>query len=326
MKSVAAIGYLKGSSNTTIVDSESPTTGTLCVLGGAGVSKNLHVGEFVYAQGYKCRKGVPGTFFGNTFNFYWESPNVECWIDWSHVGDIAFKDWVQGNFKPIEYEPNLSAYYSRDEINTLISPLASRDYVYSKVEAGQTFATFSYLQQYYKPLTWEPNLSNYYNRDEVYSKLQSDQRYKNINWTPDLTPYSLKTELNTLASSVYTKVESDGRYKSIEWLPDLSNFYSRDEVNSITSQFAPLEFVYTKSAANQRFKPIEYEPNLSAYALKTALDDYLPWQVALDFYASKESVYTKSETDQTFVSNTFFNEFTLGVYTRDQADYTFAKF
>ncbi|KAJ3283735.1 hypothetical protein HK104_010241 [Borealophlyctis nickersoniae] len=99
--------------------------------------------------------------------------------------------------------------------------------------------------------------------------------------------------------------------------------FSKDETNSILSNY------YTKSQSNARYLTIGYQPpqvDLSPYALKTNLADYLPWQVASDYYAPKDSVYTISQADQTFVSKTFFDEFTTyGIFTRDQADARFAK-
>ncbi|KAJ3268384.1 hypothetical protein HK104_005385, partial [Borealophlyctis nickersoniae] len=150
-KSVCAIGYLKGSSNTTIVDSESPTTGTLCVLGGVGIYKNLHVREAVYAQGFKCRRGVAATWWGNTFNLYW-SGEVQCWIDVTHVGDIAFKHYVQENFKPLTWEPDLSSYYNRSQVDSITSTLASKDSVFSKEESDGRFMSMDH----------QIDLSNYY--------------------------------------------------------------------------------------------------------------------------------------------------------------------
>ncbi|KAJ3271968.1 hypothetical protein HK104_004597, partial [Borealophlyctis nickersoniae] len=110
-----------------------------------------------------------------------------------------------------------------DEISTLISPLASRQYVYSKVEAGQTFPTFSYVQQHY------------YNRDEMNSMVST------------LAP----------KDSVYTKLEADQRYKPIDYQIDLSGYCSRDEVNTIASTLASKNTVYTKTESDQRYKSIE---------------------------------------------------------------------
>ncbi|KAJ3279740.1 hypothetical protein HK104_001189, partial [Borealophlyctis nickersoniae] len=273
LKSVAALSYLVGSGNTTIVDSDSLTTGTLCVLGSVGIYNNLHVGQAIYAQGFKCRRGVNASFHGNTFNLYW-SGEVEIWIDVTHVGSVALKDWVQGNFMPITYQPDLSNFYSRDEINTLVSPLASREYVYYRVEAGQTFPTFSYVQQYYKPIEYEPDLSSYYSRDEVnslisqfaplehvYTKATANQRFKPIDYAPDLSPYALKTDLEDY--------HPNSLHKSINWQPDLSPYL-------------------LSSTANTLYKSIDWEPNLSAYALKSDL-------------ATLGSYWTKTESDGRFL-------------------------
>ncbi|KAJ3272300.1 hypothetical protein HK104_004504, partial [Borealophlyctis nickersoniae] len=200
LKSVAAIGYLKGSSNTTIVDSDSPTTGTLCVLGGVGIKKNLHVGETVCAKGFACRQGVNADFFGNNFNMYWMAPDVEMWIDSTHVGDIAFKGWVQGNFKPLNYEPDLSNYYTRYESNAITSTLAPLDSVYTKVAANQLF----------KSIDWQPDLSSYYTQSEA------DALFKPLTWQPDLSSY-------------YTQSEADALFKPLTWQPDLSGFVLKSD-------------------------------------------------------------------------------------------------
>ncbi|KAJ3267538.1 hypothetical protein HK104_005791, partial [Borealophlyctis nickersoniae] len=306
------IGYLVGSGNTTIVDSESPTTGTLCVLGGAGISNNLHVGEAVYAQGFKCRRGVPATFFGNTFNFYWSSPVVECWIDWSHVGDLAMQDWVQTNFKPLTYEPDLTNYYTKYESNAITSTLAPLDFVYTRAASNQHF----------KPIEYQPDLTGYYTQSEA------DALFKPLNCVPDLSAYYTRSQVDTITStlapkdSIYSKDEADAHFKPLMWEPDLLNFYTRYERDAITSNLASRDSVYSKFEAGQLFKPLSWQPDLSPYALKT---DYMPVPVLFDTFARSENVYSISEADGRFVLNTVLDDLTNAFYTRDLANATFAK-
>ncbi|KAJ3278053.1 hypothetical protein HK104_002703, partial [Borealophlyctis nickersoniae] len=281
-KSVCAIGYLKGSSNTTIVDSESPTTGTLCVLGGASVYKNLH------------------------------------------------------NFKPLSWQPNLSHYYTRYEVDAITSTFASRDSAYSKFEANQLF----------KPFNGQPDLSTLVSKDSVYSKEESDGRYKPIDYQVDLSNYYTRYEADAITStfasrdSVYSKFEANQLFKPLSWQPDLSpfalsnNVYSKTEVDQ---RFDDIGFyLYTKDQADARFLPVNYNPpevDLSPYVLRTTSDqlykpityepDAQPWALKSDlvdflpFPLAQQLYYERSEIDLNFPTKEFLSE---SHYTKIQSD------
>jgi hypothetical protein len=63
-------------------------TGNLTVTGNTTITGNLNVGGTVAATGYKTRKGVPGPYGANAFNFDWTG-NLEAWVDNTNLGALA---------------------------------------------------------------------------------------------------------------------------------------------------------------------------------------------------------------------------------------------
>jgi len=49
-----------------------------------------YFGRFSASYGYQCKQGISGGFGGNSFNFDYSAGNVQCWIDNSFMGNIAF--------------------------------------------------------------------------------------------------------------------------------------------------------------------------------------------------------------------------------------------
>nr|WP_313955551.1 tail fiber domain-containing protein [Paraburkholderia sp. BCC1886] len=47
------------------------------------------MGGNIVTGGYRCRAGVGGAI-DNVFNFYWVGGAIQCWIDYTNVGSIAF--------------------------------------------------------------------------------------------------------------------------------------------------------------------------------------------------------------------------------------------
>ncbi|KAJ3269345.1 hypothetical protein HK104_005144, partial [Borealophlyctis nickersoniae] len=237
-------------------------------------------------------------------------------------------DYVQGNFLPTTYQPDLSNYYTRYESDAINSTFASRDSVYSKFEANQLFKPLNWqpdltgyyikeeADQLFKPIDWVPDLSNYYTRyesdtitrDSVYSKFEANQLFKPLNWQPDLSQYALKTDLGDF----YSKSEVDQRFDDIGF-----SFYTKDQADArympitYTPEEIDLSPYVLRTTADELYKSIMYEPDSNVWALKSDLVDFLPFPLAQQLY------YERSVIDLNFPTKDFLSE---NHYTKGQSD------
>jgi hypothetical protein len=70
-------------------------TGNLNVSGNLGVAGNINangaldIAGVASAQGYKTRKGLPGPYGVDFFNFDWTNNNLDVWVDNTNIGTLA---------------------------------------------------------------------------------------------------------------------------------------------------------------------------------------------------------------------------------------------
>ncbi|KAJ3270857.1 hypothetical protein HK104_004833 [Borealophlyctis nickersoniae] len=198
------------------------------------------------------------------------------------------KSFVQANFKPLSWQPDLSSFYTKLEVNHL-----------------------------FKLLTWQPDLSAYY------TQLQADGRFKPVTWEPDLSNYYTRYESNAITStlapldSVYTRTASLQLFKSIDWLPDLTSLAPKDSVYTKTEsndRFATFQYVegsvqlygYSKTESDSKYLTVAYHPpqiDLSPYALIEDVYTNIYTKVQSDTrYSPINSVFTKTESNDRFAT------------------------
>ncbi|KAJ3272901.1 hypothetical protein HK104_004377, partial [Borealophlyctis nickersoniae] len=209
-----------------------------------------------------------------------------------------------GNYMPITYQPDLSGYYNRSQVDSITSALAPKDSVFSKEEANGLFMSIDHqidLSSYYTRYESDAITSNFAVREYVYSKSECNQLFKPLSWMPDLSPYALKTDLGDFALKTdldeigfafFTKQQSDERYMPITYTPeevDLSPYVLR-------------------TTADELYKPLSYEPDSNVWALKSDLLDFLPFPLAQQLYYERNDIdarlsnyWLKSETDGIYV-------------------------
>ncbi|KAJ3262983.1 hypothetical protein HK104_006714, partial [Borealophlyctis nickersoniae] len=266
-------------------------------------------------------------------NMYWAAPDVEMWIDSTHVGDLAFKQWVQGNFKPLSYEPNLSGYYTRSQVDSISSMLAPKDSVFSKEESDGRYMSIDHqidLSSYYTRYESDAITSNFAVRDYVYSKSESNQLFKPLSWMPDLSQYALKTDLGdfmpssiiydtfALSNNVYTISQSDGLFALKTDLDEIGlAFYTKEQSDArympitYTPEEVDLSPYLLRTTADELYKSLSYEPNPQVWALKSDLLDFLPFPLAQQLY------YERNEIDSIFATKDFLSQ---NHYTKGQSD------
>lgn len=206
-------------------------------------------------------------------------------------------------------------YYSKVEIDILLSAKANKIDVYTKSEVDAKINDAI--------VGGEVDLSNYYNKPEV-DELLSDKA--NVVDIPSIEHLATKDELNSKAdaNNVYSKTEVDKKIDDavIGGEVDLSNYYDKGEVDTMLSIKANItdipsvenlatkdevklkadaNNVYTKSEVDKMIDEIETSGgtvDLSNYYNKGEVDLKLSSKANSNDVYSKSETYSKSEIDK----------------------------
>ena len=118
---------------------------------------------------------------------------------------------IEGNKTSADYHiegADLSDYYTKEEVNTLIPDYLRNYYTKSQIDSKLPDMTKYYTKAQVDALL--PDLSNYYTKAQTYSKSEVDSLL------PDMSDYYSKTQVDAL-------------------IPDMSDYYNVEEIDDIVN-------------------------------------------------------------------------------------------